>query len=325
MSNGSPSEDRPTNGVRAAARDKARRLRVTQKKRERRSRVLLRTGLAIGIAAVVAIVAVVIVTSIRPPHAGPANMVSDGVLIGQGLKAERSAALPAGAKPTPHPIDTTGQVVNIVAYVDYGCAYCGEFERTNDEQIGKLVSSGAATLEVHPLPYYANSSASTTQYSLRAANAAACVANYAPDRFYEFNRLLFAHQPKTGGAGLSDARLAGYAGQAKATPLRDIRRCIEQRTYADWAQDALRRATTGPLPNADVKKVKTLPLVFVDGQEYKGSLTDASDFRTFIVQAQGEQVSTPQPTSSAGGGTPTPSSSPTPTSIIVSSTPTPSS
>ncbi|HEY0248105.1 MAG TPA: thioredoxin domain-containing protein [Gryllotalpicola sp.] len=329
MTDESPSENRPSNDARKAAREKARQLRTSQRRKDRRNRVALRTSITVGIIAAVAIVAVVIVTSIRPPHAGPANMASDGVLIGSGLTAELSPARPADAKPTPHPVDTTGQVVNIVTYVDYLCQYCGQFERTNDEQLGKLVSSGAATLEIHPLAYYSNRSAQGTQYSLRAANAAACVANYSPDHFFDFNRLLFAHEPKETSAGLTDAQIADYARQADAAPIGSITRCIKNRTYGDWTQGALTRATTGPLPNSDVKKVgaDNLPLVLVDGQHYTGSLDDPEDFRAFIQQAQGEQYSTPQPTPTNGAlqtqsSTPTPST--TPTEIIVSSPPSPS-
>jgi len=238
MTDESPSGLRPSNDARRAAREKARALRKSQRRKDRRNRVLLRGGLVVALVAIVAIVAFVIVSSIRPPHRGPANMASDGVLIGQGLKAERSPARAADAKPTPHPLDTSGQVVNIVTYVDYLCQYCGAFERTNSEQISKLVSSGAATLEIHPLPFYANSSAQGTQYSLRAANAAACVANYSPDKFFNFNRLMFEHEPKETSAGLSNSVIAGYARQAGASPIDKVRSCIDNKTYGDWMQGA---------------------------------------------------------------------------------------
>jgi protein-disulfide isomerase len=326
MTDGSPSEDRPTSDARGIARQRARELRATQRKRDRRNRVLLRTGIVVGIVAVVAIVTVVLVTSIRPTHRGPANMASDGVLIGAGLKVDRSPARAVDAKPTPHPLDTTGQTVNIVTYVDYLCQYCGQFERTNNAQIRKLVDSGAATLEIHPLPFYANRSAQGTQYSLRASNAAACVANYSPDDFFEFNRLMFAHEPGQTSAGLTDTRITSLAQQAGVSKLPSIRSCIRERTFESWTEAALGRASTGPLPNSDVKRVTAdqLPLVLVDGQHYTGSVTDAADFRAFIQQAQGERYSTPQPTQTPGA-TSTSTPSPTPPPIIVTAPPSPTS
>jgi len=321
MTDGSPRADRPSAHARSIARQKARELRASQRRKDRRNRVLLRAGLVVAIVAVIAIVTVVLVTSIRPPHRGPANMASDGVLIAAGLKAERSPARGVDAKPTPHPLDTTGQVVNIVAYVDYLCQYCGQFERTNNAQLKMLVDSGAATLEIHPLPFYANRSAQGTQYSLRASNAAACVANYSPDDFFEFNRLMFEHEPQENSAGLTDTRIGAIAKQAGADRLSSIRSCIRNRTFESWAEAALDRASTGPVPNSNVKRVTAddLPLVLVDGQRYTGSVTERADFRAFIQQAQGERYSTPQPTKTPGA-TPTPS--PTPTSIIVSAPPT---
>ena len=321
MTDGSSGARRPAD-ARGVARQKARELRATQRKKDRRNRALLRTGIVVAIVAIVAIVTVVLVTSNRPSHKGPANMASDGVFIGTGLKAERSPARDVDAKPTVHPLDTTGQVVNIVAYVDYLSDYSGQFDRTNSTQIEKLVKSGAATLEIHPLPFLSNRSAQGTQYSLRASNAAACVANHSPDQFFEFNRQLFAHEPAQTTAGLTDARLVVLARESGVHGLSTIKRCINQRTFEDWMQAALSRASTGPLPNSEVKKVTAddLPLVLVDGQRYTGSVTEASDFRAFIQQAQGERFSTPQPTATPGAtGTP----SPQPTGVIVTAPPTP--
>jgi hypothetical protein len=228
---------------------------------------------------------------------------------------------------TPVPSETNPvDVIEIRLYVDYLCANCGAFETNNSEQLRKWVSSGAATLEIHPIALLTTKSAGT-QYSLRAANAAACVANYSPDQFFDFNRLMFEHEPSQTSVGLTDDKIAGYAEQAGAGSMSDIRRCIQDKTYADWTQRALSRASTGPLPNSEVKRVTAddLPLVLVDGQRFTGSVTDATDFRAFIQQAQGQRYSTgsptPTPTATAtqtatatptGTGTPTPTGTGTP-------------
>lgn len=309
MSNGSPSAHRPTNGERrAAARDKARQLRTDQKKRDRRNRVLIQTGIGVAILAVLAIVVVVIGTSIRPPQPGPANMASDGILIGKGLKAVPTGSVQPGETPIANKPDKSGQTVDIVTYVDYLCPYCGQFERTNSDQIGKLVSSGAATIEIHPIPLLTNRSAGT-KYSLRAANAAGCVADYSPNAFWKFNTSLFANQPEEGSAGLTDTELKAAVSKAGASRTSSIAKCIDDQRYSSWAQDALARALSGPIPNADVKKLSGTPLVLVNGQQYKGSLTSADEFRAFIVQAQGESYATASPTATP---TPTPTSAPTP-------------
>ena len=55
MTFGASPEPRPTkNQRREAAREKARELRVQQKKKDRRNKVLLQSGIAVGIVAVIA-------------------------------------------------------------------------------------------------------------------------------------------------------------------------------------------------------------------------------------------------------------------------------
>jgi protein-disulfide isomerase len=308
MTNAGSDGSRPSkNERRAAARDKARALREAQKKRERRNRVLWQAGIGVAIVAVLAIVAVVIVTSIRPPHAGPANMASDGILISKGMKAVTTGSLEPDSKPIANTPDPSGTTVSIVTYVDYLCPYCGQFEKTNAKQIGKLVDSGAATIEIHPIPLLASHSAGT-KYSLRATNAAACVANYDPNAFWKFNSLLFENQPEEGSAGLSDAQIKSYVKKAGASSYSSIVSCMDDGRYNTWAQDALDRALAGPIANSSVKKLTGTPLVLVNGQQYKGSLTNPDEFRAFVVQAQSETYSTSTPTPAA---TSTPTSSPT--------------
>jgi len=311
MSNDGHIDHRPgKNERRAVARDKARQLREQQRKRDRRNRILIQGGIGVGILAVLAIVAVIIVTSIRPPEPGPKNMASDGILIGKDLKAVHTGSIAPRGKPTASTPDPAAGTVSIVTYVDYLCPFCGQFEATNAEQIGKLVSGGAATVEIHPLPFLSSHSAGT-KYSLRATNAAACVANYEPDSFWAFNRELFAHQPSEEGPGLTDDQIKGYVKSSGVTAYAKVDSCIDDARFDTWAQDALDRALAGPIPNSDVKKLKGTPLVLVNGQEYKGSLKDASEFRAFVVKAQGDAYSTATPTPTPGA---TGSATPTPTS-----------
>jgi protein-disulfide isomerase len=288
------------NERREAAREKAKELRAAQRRKEIRNRVLLQGGIIVAVLAVVAIVAVIVVSSIRPASKGPANMASDGIVIGQGLVAQPTDALEAGADPVPTAEDPA--VAQIQVYVDYLCPFCGDFERANADQIESLLDSGAATMEIHPIAILAGRSAGT-QYSLRAANAAACVADTAPDSFWEFNSALFADQPAEGTPGLTDDELVALAETAGAS---DVEDCIEDQDFAGWVQSATTRATTGPLANANIPKVEETPTILVNGRQYTGSLEDTEEFRAFVLQASSESYSTATPT-------PTPTSTPTPT------------
>ncbi len=314
MTTGEPAgHDKPVskNDRREAAREKAKELRAAQRRKELRNRVLLQGGIIVAVLAVVAIVAVFVVSSIRPASGGPANMASDGIVLGQGLEVQQTEALPAGAEPQPTAQDPA--VAQIRVYQDYLCPFCGDFERSNADQIESLLDSGAATIEIHPIAILSGRSAGT-QYSLRAANAAACVADSSPDSFWAFNSALFADQPEEGTAGLTDDQLVELAETAGASRVDD---CIEDQDFAGWVESATDRATEGPLPDSAVDSVTETPTILVNGRQYTGSLEDPEEFRAFVLQASSDTYSTSTPTPSPSG-TPSPSSTPTP-----SGTPTP--
>jgi protein-disulfide isomerase len=298
MTHGGPTDSRPSrNDRREAAREKARQLREEQKKRDRRNRVFLQSGIIVGVLAIAAVVVLIIVSAIRPPVPGPANMASDGVVIGTGLKVVPTESLAADASPIATTPDPSGSVVSIRMYIDYLCPFCGEFEKTNGDQLGDWAKSGAATVEVHPIAILTSHSAGT-KYSLRAANAAACVANYSGDQFWAFHRLLFDNQPQEGGPGLTDAQIKGYVSSAGAKNVDKIDKCIDDGTYKTWVANATDRTLAGPIPNSNVSKLTGTPLVIVNGKQYTGSLTSADDFKAFVLQAQGDAYSTATPSPS---------------------------
>ena len=131
--------------------------------------------------------------------------------------------------------DESGEVANIVMYVDYLCPFCGQFEATNSESMRTMVESGAATLETHPIAILTNKSAGT-QYSDRAANAAACVADSSPDSFFDFNAILFENQPEEGTEGLSNDELKALADEAGVSSLSTIEQCIDDEQFKSWVR-----------------------------------------------------------------------------------------
>jgi len=302
MTIGGTSDNRPSkNQRRDAARDKARQLRALQKKKDRRNKILLQGGIGVAAIGIVVIVALVIMGSIRPAVPGPANMASDGLLLGEGLTAATTTALEPDAKPVASEPDATGTVANIRVYVDYLCPFCGQFETTNGDQIATWVESGAATVEIHPIAILTGRSAGS-QYSLRAANAAACVANYSPDDFYAFNSALFVDQPEENTVGRSDAELQDVVkASGVSASVSEINACITDETYKSWVIAATDRATSGPIPNSAIGAIAETPTVLVDGKQYQGSLTDPKEFAAFVLQSVGESYSTSTPTPAPAG------------------------
>lgn len=297
MTNSGSLQPRPTkNERRDAAREKARLLREDQQKKAKRNRLLWQIGAIVGVVAI--LVAVFFGYQAWQKgevaqSAGPANMLSDGLVINaQGPVL--TDGIPAGGQPTPTTVDTSSNALNITVYYDYLCPYCGQFETTNNAYLQQLVQNGA-TLEMHPIAILTSNSAGT-RFSERAANAFACVANTSPDAAVAFNALLFANQPEEGSTGLTDQQLKDFAAQAGATDTATINTCIDDQQFKNWVQAATSRALAGPLPNTTVAKVTGTPTILVNGKQYSGSLTDSSEFKAFVVQASAETAATATPT-----------------------------
>jgi protein-disulfide isomerase len=287
------------NQRRDAAREQARLLREAQKKKERRRRWILQGSIVAAVLAVVVIVVVVITNSVKPVGPGPANMASDGIVIGEGLIAQRSAARPIDAEPIPSAGAGTSDAVEIIIYQDYFCPFCGAFEDANGDQIRTWVETGVATIEIHPVAILDNASLGT-KYSTRSANAAACVANYAPDDFFAFNAELFANQPAERTEGLSDAVLKELVGEADVSSAAQINPCIDDQTFAPWVTAATTRAGAVdadgnlkivPITDPPTERFGT-PTILVNGVQYTGSVEDAAEFATFVLQQSGVEPET---------------------------------
>jgi hypothetical protein len=309
--------DENTAATREVARQKAKALRVQHRKRERRGRVLLRTGIVVAIVAVAGVVTFSIVQQIRPPSAGPLNMISDGIQIGDGLIATPTPALQPDATPVPTVRSTSADAVSIVVYGDYQSADSGQFTTANDAQLRTWLSSKAATVEFHPISLL-NSRSGQAMYSTRAANAAACIANYDPNRFYAYNAALLTNQPAETSSGLTDDELVARAKAIGVVSNDQVTDCITDIRFKNWVKEATDRAVAGKLPNSDLAAISEPLTVLVNGVQYTGAAGDAQAFGAFVVQAAGaqfndESAATATPTPVATTPTPTESSTPTST------------
>ncbi|MBT1678410.1 DsbA family protein [Curtobacterium aurantiacum] len=297
------------NARREAARQRAQRARTQQKRRQRGVRLGLQIGLGVVLLAAATIVTLVLVDSVKPAGPGPSTMSQGGITIGQDLKPVTAAASgSASASASPDSAATAGAgTVRITLYVDYLCPGCGQFEQANGDYIEDLVDSGAATVDIHPVAILSNRSQGT-KYSLRAANAAACVAEHSPNQFYAVNQALFAKQPDEGTPGLTDAALTDVVtGVQGLTERSAVRSCIADQDYAKWVDEQTTAVSEGTIPGSTLKEFPGTPLVLVNGQRYElTSPVTNDDFRTFVVTAAGATDATPTPTPSA-----TPSPTPT--------------
>ncbi|MBF4463480.1 MULTISPECIES: DsbA family protein [unclassified Rathayibacter] len=293
---------------RELARAQAREQREQARRRRRRNRILAQSGAAVGLLAVVALVAWNVWSQQEVGSIGPANMLSDGIVFTGSDSAITALTTPA-LQPDAQPIATdesaprANGVATIDLYVDYLCPYCGQFEKTNGDQLQSWLKQGMITLEIHPIAILDASSAGS-DYSSRAANAAACVAADDPNHFLAVNTALFAKQPAEGTTGLDDDSLRSLVTDAGVTD-DQVLACITSGEFRPWVAAATQRATTQPLANSSLAKLKSTPTVLVDGQEYTGKPDDASAFESFITSTVAAtppgDAPAPPPTTTPGG------------------------
>jgi protein-disulfide isomerase len=218
----------------AAAREAARRA-------ERRRR--LRTG---AVAAVLALVvgAGIAVQAARSTSDGPGGLPS-GTVQKYGL-----------------PLGTRGAPATVEVFEDFLCPACARFEAVAGDELRELAAEGTVRVVYRPFAFL--DGYSTTRYSTRALNAAACAADQG--RFVEMHDQLFRSQPPEGGPGLSDDRLVALGRSAGATG-DDFGSCVNDLRYERWTQ----RATDA----ASKAGVVQTPTVFVNGEPLAAPTVEA--------------------------------------------------
>jgi protein-disulfide isomerase len=271
----------------AEAREKARQIREAQLKKDKRNKLLIGWGIVAAVVAILAVVALVVTTSIRQntPVADqgpvPANAnVNGGVTLLANSEVKKTdpgtvdmANLPAKPDTQPNPVVApgaeaeAGQPVKVIAYIDFICPACLRFEQTYNEALTSLRNEGKISMEYRPLGFLDRQS--STNYSSRSANAAACVADKAPEKYADYVNVLFDNQPAEGGAGLSDDKLKSLASEVGA----DISSCVDDKTFRPYVKYSTElAANTG---------ITGTPTIFIDGKKWDG----ASDLNAEIQAA----------------------------------------
>jgi protein-disulfide isomerase len=141
-------------------------------------------------------------------------------------------------------------------FVDFMCPICGQFEQTYGEQLQTAAANDEITLNLHPVSILDRYS-QNTEFSTRAAGAAYCVAETAPDSFLDFFNYMFANQPAENSAGYTDEELAAFAEQAGAGAAAD---CIADGTYMDFVGD-----------QTSAHEIQGTPTVEIDGERIENA------------------------------------------------------
>ncbi|KUM36524.1 DsbA family protein [Arthrobacter sp. EpRS71] len=274
----------------AQAREKARAIREEQLKKEKRNKLLVGWGIVVAVVVIIAVVAYVVIGNVQnnAPVADqgptPANgNVHGGITLLANTEVVKSEPATVNVADVPAPLETkpatvtapgaeaeAGKPVKVVAYIDFICPVCKQFETAYGESLTNLRNEGKISVEYRALGFLDRQS--TTNYSSRAANAAACVVNSSPEKYAEFFNLLFERQPAEGGAGISDNDLKKMATEIGAA---NIDSCIDSKQFRPWVKVATQEAAA--------IGVTGTPTVFIDGKQWDGRSDLNAEIQTAIT------------------------------------------
>jgi protein-disulfide isomerase len=248
------------------ARIRTQELRKQQQEAARRQAQRRKLVTIVSAAVILALVVAIVWAVIRAVGGDDAPEASGDVTPPGNLSAQ--GAIPVGQDDAPVTVDV---------YFDYMCPACGAFEAANNPELTRLVEDGTARIELHPMNFL-DPTSNGTQYSTRAANAVATVADAAPGAVWAFHGALYENQPEEGTDGLSDEEIAEIAEEA-GVPAEVVDRFTDD-TYHGWVSSVQQ--------DANDAGVTSTPTVMVDGEQFEGDLFTPGPLTEAIEAAAGQ-------------------------------------
>jgi protein-disulfide isomerase len=266
------------NARRQNARETAKARREDDRRRQRRNRIVIQGGIGAAVLAAVVIIVLVVNTSSRnattnaSTAVGPKNMATDGIVLhGVSGKVEPVSTAGIPAKSTPSPVATSNAdgTARVVSYIDWACPVCKQFEATYSTQILDRVAQGKATLEIHPVSIL-DRNFQTSRYASRAANAAACVANYDPSQFLSVQTEFYDNQPAERSTGLTNSQIKALIVKGGVDDPK-VASCVDNESFKSWVTATTNRAIADASLVSPSSQGFGTPTVLVDGKVWDNS------------------------------------------------------
>jgi protein-disulfide isomerase len=239
--------------------------RIRQMQQQQRAAARRRRGVAVALVVVVVLAVVVGVgIAVQMSRSDVSGAAGDAVPSG----VVDQYAVPRGEASAP---------VSLTMYEDFQCPVCRQVEAIIGPTVDRFVEDGTVRVEYRPIAFL--DEASTTEYSSRALNAAACVLDErGSGAFVRMHDLLFSEQPPEGTAGLSNEQLATLATRAGAS--REVGGCIDGERFAGWVDAATEQASKDG--------VNATPTILADGEQLQlsGTESPATTLRDAIQAAR---------------------------------------
>lgn len=282
MSSNSPKPSKAER--RDQAREQARAMREAQRKRDQRNKFVAIGAVVVAVLALGGVGGWLWMQSNQPSIAYAGDDL-DTIALADTTAPSTAAdngGIPVGQDGVAGEAEDGNVVVSV--YTDFMCPYCGQFEQANADALASLREEGGVTVEYHLLSFL-DSQSRGADYSTRSGNAAAVVADQAPEQFAAFFSALFEDQPAEGSKGLSDSKIADLA-RSVDVPNDVIAQFTttdgdhDWRTFAPWLQANVNQMRT------DMGSVGT-PYVAIDGVQFQGDLYSTGPLTEAVEAAKG--------------------------------------
>jgi protein-disulfide isomerase len=244
----------------ARERANARRIVEQQRAAERRRKVTLWTTIGVVLVLVIS------------------GLVGYGVMAGQQKTNASKLTTPSAAVDSGTAFAVGTGPVTIDLYEDFMCPICHEFENASGATIKQLVAQNKVTVRYHPVAIL-DASSNGTQYSTRAAGAAAAAAE--GGKFIAYHDILYANQPQEGSDGLTNAQLIDLGKQVGLTSA-SFADAVNNKTYDAWADKATETFSQ--------RGYSGTPTVVVAGKQVTGahgSFPGPTDLTNAVTKAAG--------------------------------------
>lgn len=249
-----------------------------EKRKAKRRRALIGSGIILAVVAIAALVAAMMISN-RPveiPGTGPvpaAANVYGGINTAAEVKSGQNidaAKIPAATDGIPAGIarPSEGEPASVVVYVDPNCVHCAEFESAYGPFLAEAVEAGTISLEMRNIAILDRNS--PTNYSSRASNALACVADAEPAKYLDYSAAVFANYPN---GELANQKLVDLAAEHGVDGIED---CVKDGKFRPFVKFTTEAATEHGITGT--------PTIFINGEmwDLKG------DFEAIVTAAAGK-------------------------------------
>lgn len=261
----------------AERRTKSSVLLEQRKKEDKRRTVALWSAISVGIIIVLGLFAFIIINGSQKAEASPdspAALSTNGVIMTSKTEVAKGTGynLESGKPVESETLMKDSAVPNIEIFLDYDCPHCKEFEDSSASFLDSLLEEGQATVEYKPIVVIGSN------LSISGGNAAACVAEYAPERFNDAHHALFS---KTGEQSVSvtktikELKIEGETGK-------QVEDCVSMKHFSKWLTKASEHALT--LKDEKGEQLVTgTPTILVDGVKYPFNPSEFKGFMSSVI------------------------------------------